>query len=51
MEELVNDNLVKESGADNFNTFIRVKVDPVFPLGMTYGDWKKKAYALEGKTL
>jgi NitT/TauT family transport system substrate-binding protein len=45
MAELVNDKLVKESGADDFKKFIRTKVDPVFPLKLSYANWKKKVIA------
>jgi NitT/TauT family transport system substrate-binding protein len=45
MDELVNDKLVKESGAEDFTKFIRTKVDPVFPLKISYADWKKKVVA------
>ncbi|MDD2554558.1 MAG: ABC transporter substrate-binding protein, partial [Desulfotomaculaceae bacterium] len=47
--EFVNTKLLEESKVDNFEQFIKEKVDPVFPLGMSYEDWKKKAYELEGK--
>ena len=40
---------LKESGAGDFDAFIAAKVDPVFPVGMSYEDWKTKAQALEGK--
>ena len=39
--------LLAQAGTDDFPKFIKDKVDPVFPLGMTYEDWKKKAYAIE----
>jgi len=39
--------LLAQAGTDDFAEFIKEKVDPVFPLGMTYEDWKKKAYAIE----
>jgi len=45
MNELVNDKLLKESGAEDFKKFIRTKVDPVFPLKLSYADWKKKVMA------
>lgn len=47
--EFVNAKLLEESKVGNFEQFIKEKVDPVFPLGMSYEDWKKKAYELEGK--
>ena len=45
MDELVNMELLRESGAEDFGKFIRAKVDPVFPLKMSYADWKKKVMA------
>lgn len=48
--EFVNTKLFEESKTDNFEQFIKEKVDPVFPVGMSYEEWKTKAYALEGKT-
>lgn len=39
--------LLARAGTDDFNKFIKEKVDPIFPLGMTYEDWKKKAYTIE----
>jgi NitT/TauT family transport system substrate-binding protein len=39
--------LLAQAGTDDFPKFIKDKVDPLFPLGMTYEDWKKKAYAIE----
>jgi len=47
----VDTSYLQQAGTDNFDQFIKAKVDPVFPLGMTYGDWKKKAFEIEGKTL
>jgi len=49
VDEFIQTKLLAESGADNFDTFIKEKVDPVFPQGMSYEDWKKKAYELAGK--
>lgn len=42
-EDVVNETLFKESGADDFDKFIKDKVDPIFPVGMSYADWKTKA--------
>ncbi len=50
-ETYVRTELLAKSGADNFDEFIKRKVDPVFPLNMTYENWKKKAYEIEGKPL
>ena len=36
------------SGADDFETFLAEKVDPLFPLGMTYEEWRAKAVAVDG---
>jgi NitT/TauT family transport system substrate-binding protein len=35
--------LLDQCGADDFSQFIKDKVDPVFPEGMTYEQWKAKA--------
>lgn len=49
VDEIVNLNLVKEAGVDDFTAFVKDKVDTVFPLGMKYEDWKKKALEIDGK--
>jgi len=49
VNEFIQTKLLDESGADDFDTFIKEKVDPVFPEGMSYEEWKTKAYQLEGK--
>lgn len=49
VDEFIQPQYLNESGADDFDTFIKEKVDPVFPIGMSYADWKAKAYQLEGK--
>ncbi|MGE5396236.1 MAG: ABC transporter substrate-binding subunit SaoX [Chitinophagales bacterium] len=49
LDQWINTGLLKQSGADDFDTFIKTKVDPVFPEGMSYADWKKKAYEVDGK--
>ena len=36
------------SGAIDFDKFIAEQVDPVFPLGMSYKDWRAKAVAVDG---
>ena len=35
------------SGADDFETFIREQVDPVFPLGMTFEEWRERALEVD----
>lgn len=42
-EEVMTKDLLTEVGAADFDSFIKNKVEPVFPLGMTYENWKKKA--------
>lgn len=41
--------LLDQSGADDFDNFIKTKVDPIFPVGMSYQDWKMKALEIDGK--
>ena len=36
------------SGAIDFDRFIEEKVDPVFPLGMSYETWRAKAVEVDG---
>lgn len=48
-EEVVNDELLKSCGANDFDTFIKDKVDSVFPIGMSYEDWKAKAMEIDGQ--
>ncbi len=43
----INTTLLDSAGVDNFDEFIKTKVDPVFPLGMSYADWKKKALEID----
>lgn len=45
--KLINTKLLSECGSDNFNNFIKEKVDPVFPIGMSYDEWIKKAKEIE----
>ncbi|MDR1773403.1 MAG: ABC transporter substrate-binding protein [Clostridioides sp.] len=45
----MNTNLLKESGADDFDKFIKEKIDPIFPVGMSYDDWKAKALEIDGE--
>ncbi len=49
LDQFIDTKLLEGCGADNFDTFIKEKVDPVFPQGMSYEEWKKKAFELEGK--
>jgi NitT/TauT family transport system substrate-binding protein len=43
--QMLDDKLFKEAGTDDFRTFIKTKVDPLFPSKLTYTDWKKKVMA------
>ncbi|WP_027702358.1 ABC transporter substrate-binding subunit SaoX [Metaclostridioides mangenotii] len=46
-DEVVDKSLLDSCGADDFDKFIEEKVDPVFPKGMSYADWKAKAIELD----
>lgn len=50
IEDYVNTSYLEASGAKNFNTFIKEEVDPVFPLGMSFADWKVKAKQVDNIT-
>ncbi|MCL2169615.1 MAG: ABC transporter substrate-binding protein [Defluviitaleaceae bacterium] len=43
VENYVDMSFFSRSGAVDFDTFIRNHVDPVFPLGMSYDDWRAMA--------
>ena len=47
IDELYQDKLYKEAGVDDFDKFIKEKVDPVFPEGMAYDEWKQKALEID----
>ncbi len=49
VNEFIQPQYLEECGANDFDTFIKEKVDPVFPVGMSYEEWKTKAYSLEDK--
>lgn len=49
-DEIVNMELIREAMPPDFDVFIKEKVDPIFPLGMSYQDWKKKAIEIDKKT-
>lgn len=46
-EDIVDESYLENSGADDFDQFIKEKVDPVFPVGMSYEDWKEKAFSVD----
>ena len=45
-DNVVDTSLIEKAKVDDFNKFIKEKVDPVFPEGMTYDQWKAKAEKL-----
>ncbi|MCL2141061.1 MAG: ABC transporter substrate-binding protein [Dehalococcoidia bacterium] len=47
-EDFVDYSLLDECGAKDFATFIKNEVDPIYPLGMSYDDWYKKALETDG---
>ena len=49
IDEFIKTDLLAQAGTDSFSTFIKDKVDPVFPLGMSYDAWKKKAAEIDVK--
>lgn len=46
-KSFVDSSLLDACGADDFHTFIKNQVDPVYPLGMSYTDWYNKALATD----
>lgn len=46
-EDVVNKELYAEAELDDFDQFIKEKVDPVLPLGMTYEEFEKVANELD----
>ncbi|MFH0995853.1 MAG: ABC transporter substrate-binding subunit SaoX [Pseudomonadota bacterium] len=46
-EDIIQTQFLDQKLIPDFDTFIREKVDPVYPYGMKYEDWKKKAYDLK----
>lgn len=47
VEDYVDTSYLEASGAKDFKTFIKDEVDPVFPLGMSFEDWKAKAMEVD----
>lgn len=47
--QLIQTDLLDKCGKDDFNTFIKEKIDPVFPTGMSYDEWLKKAKEIAGE--
>lgn len=47
VENYVNTSYFDACGAKNFKAYIKEQVDPVFPVGMSYKDWKAKAEKID----
>ncbi|MEN6326447.1 MAG: ABC transporter substrate-binding subunit SaoX [Syntrophomonas sp.] len=50
VEDYVDTSYFDACGAKDFQTFIKEEVDPVFPLGMSFEDWKTKAMGVDSIT-
>ncbi|MDR9756734.1 MAG: ABC transporter substrate-binding subunit SaoX [Thermoanaerobacterales bacterium] len=47
VEDYVDTSYMDACGAKDFKKFIKEEVDPIFPLGMSYEDWKAKAMEID----
>ena len=47
VEDYVDTSYFDACGAKDFTEYIKNEVDPVFPLGMSYSDWKAKALQID----
>ena len=47
-KDIVDTTFLASNDVPNFDDFIRSEIDPVFPEGMSFIDWKKKAESLKG---
>lgn len=43
----IDTSMMDQAGVDDFDEFIKTKVDPIFPVGMSYEDWKNKALEID----
>ena len=48
LDDYIDLSYFEASGAIDFDRFIQEKVDPVFPTGMSYKDWRAKAVEVDG---
>ncbi len=48
VDNYLNPSLLDKCGADDFDTFIKTKIDPILPVGMSYEDWKKRVLEIDG---
>lgn len=46
-KEVINPTFLAHEQVPDFEQFIKDEVDPIFPFGMSYSDWKQKATARE----
>ena len=49
LKDFIDSSFYDAAQVDDFQTFIKNEVDGVFPLGMTYEEWKNKALELAGE--
>lgn len=47
-EDVIAYDIYNEANLDDFDEFIKDKIDPIFPIGMSYDDFKKKAMEIDG---
>lgn len=47
-EDLIEYEILEQCGAKDFDTFIKEEVDPVFPVGMSYKEFKNRAMEIDG---
>ena len=45
-EKWVDNSMQEKLDFEDFDTFIKEEVDPVYPLGMSFEEWKEKAYEM-----
>lgn len=47
-EDVIAYDIYNAANLDDFDEFIEEKIDPIFPIGMSYEDFKKKAMEIDG---
>ena len=48
-EDVVDEEFYNSCNLDDFDAFIGEKIEPVFPVGMNYEDWKAKALEIDAE--
>lgn len=48
LDEVYNEEIYDKAQLDDFDAFIESEIDPVFPRGMSYDDYKSKAEEIDG---